>query len=248
MKQIKDNLATLSIRVKINSLNVFFPLMICVLFSGVSFGQKNDEESKFNTGGVPNNFFQYLLDDTYLLGGINRGGVFWSNYYPELSDGNGFHVGIESYTPFIDKAFFNFGILYSQKRFSHSPSSSSSSLTFYNHSIESPLFVSFELPVLRSFDFRFNLGVQLQYTFNLERAEEYAEDVFTSDAFFYPKDGRYKPFDGGMMFGLSMERNNFYFRLRSGSGSNNFYSGEQGMLHAFYIDFGYFLLRKIRSN
>ncbi len=195
-------------------------------------------------------FLEYMIEDTYFTVGINRGGVFWSNHYSDLSDGNGFNFGIETYTPLMNKSFLNFGILFSQKRFSHLPKGFSENhrIEFQNNTLEFPLFASFELPVLREYDFRFNLGVQFNYRLSTNRVNEYQEEVTNSDVFFYPIDGRYKNFDGGMLFGLSAERNNFYFRLRSASGSNNFYSSEQGMLHAFYIDFGYFLFRKLRTN
>lgn len=226
------------------SLNLKF-IFIILLLSKVFYSncQKNSNEVNLD-------FLEYLIDDTYFTAGLNRGGVFWSNHYSDISDGNGFNFGIESYTPLMNKSFLNFGVIFSQKRFSHLPKgfTEDNRIEFQNNTLEFPLFASFELPVLRDYDFRFNLGVQLNYRLGTNRINEYQDEVINSEVFYYPMDGRYKRFDGGMLFGLSAERNNFYFRLRSASGMNNFYSSEQGMLHAFYIDFGYFLFRKLRSN
>ena len=236
----------LTLRLDNNMNRVALSIVLLLLlnsFSNLLFAQ--DKEKKRNM-----DFLEFLVEDTYLVAGINRGGIFWSNHYKNLRDGNGYNVGVEAYYPIMNKAFLNFGISFAHHRFSHVPRGFSEeyALEFRNNNLELPLYTSFELPVLRDYDFRFNLGIQMNYRLNTKRINEYSQEVLDADVFLYPIDGRYKNFDAGMLFGLSIERNNCYFRLRSASGLNNFYSGEQGMLHAFYIDFGYFLFRKLRSS
>lgn len=225
-------------------------ILLFVSFFGLS--QDKEVEKKKNYS----EFFDYLIDDVFLSVGINRGGIFWSNFYPEMRDDNGFNIGIESYTPIMDKSFFNFGLLYVQNRFGHVPSlvTEDEKIVFRNHSIQAPLYASFELPTMREYDFRFNLGIHLKYRLLTTQERPYPEVVTENGyyhdggEFFYPESNRLKRFDGGMFFGLSWERSNFFFRLRSASGVNNLYSSEQGMLHAFYIDAGYFLFRAIRNK
>lgn len=194
--------------------------------------------------------FDYLLDDIFFTAGINRGGVFYSNHYSSLNDENGFNFTLESYTPVSNKAFFNFGLGFTQRSFSHTivHSNDEKDVFFQNNFIEAPLYFSFELPVFREFDFRFNLGAQLAVRTNTNQVGEYPASYLQDEENFSYDVNNFSSFDGGMNFGLSAEYNGFYLRLRNASGIASIYRNEQGMLHAFYIDFGFFFLRKIREG
>ena len=211
---------------------------------------QNDEINKTNSNNSKNkiDYFDYVLDDIFFVAGINRGGVFWSNHYASLNDENGFNIGVETYTPVSNKVFLNYGLGYTQRSFSHSIKFEdvSTNVLFQNHFIEVPLYFSFELPVFREFDFRFNLGAQFAYRLSTSQKKEYPSAYLDNGNFAYNINA-FNSFDGGMNFGLSAEYNGFYLRLRNASGNASIYRNEQGMLHAFYIDFGYFFIRKIRD-
>jgi hypothetical protein len=191
---------------------------------------------------------EYLINDTYVTGGINRGGVFWSNEFRNLEYENGLQLGIEGYTPIAKKAFLNIGFSYAQRNFSHSPitNNTKETITFRNHFIEMPIFLSHELPEFKQIDFRFILGIQFAYRFAGSQKKSYSSETM-SNSFFY-KQENFKRFDGGLNFGLSGEYQDIYFRLRSFVGHNSIYGADTGMLNAFYIDFGFFLFRNLKNR
>ena len=219
-------------------------------------GQQDENPNETSNGKSLNlEYLSYLIDDIYVTAGINRGGIMFSNYFRDLRDDNGINFGVESYFPLQDKMFLNFGVNYLQTQFGHVSSlvEEDEKVVFKNHILEMPLYGSFELPIMRSFDFRFLLGIHLNYRLMTESDREYPSVVTElgpykdGGNFHYPASEEMRRFNGGMYFGLSWERSNVYFRLRSSSGFNNLHRNEQGMLHSFHIDLGVFPFRLVKN-
>jgi hypothetical protein len=224
----------------------FFVLLCVSILMFTKLYSQNEKSRKFTI-----DFPELILEDIFVSAGINRGGIMFSNYHRELRDNNGFQFGVETYVPIQNKIFLNTGLIFVQNRFGHQSSADSQGniIVFSNNDIQMPIFGSFEMPIMRKFDFRFLLGIHLSYRLWTSQSFPYSEEVVGNGAyhdggnFHYPDSRQLKRFNGGMHFGLSWEYDNYYFRLRSNSSFNNLYSSEQGMPHAFHIDFGFFPIR-----
>jgi len=222
--------------------NIF---LILILFSSINplVGQSDSlkvvyngtiEKTK-NKGNLP-----YFVDDLMIIGGINRSGLYFSDNFRDLSYGSGFQIGVEGFLPLGNITFFDYGIQYVQRNFSHNQGD----ILFKNHFLEFPLYVSFSLPEFTKIDWRFFLGTQ--FTYRLSSSQSGTYDLLLPDTFTFDPE-RFKRFDGGMTFGLSGEANDIYMRLRSFIGVNNLDRDDQGAMNAFYIEVGYFLFRKYRK-
>ena len=196
---------------------------------------KEELEEKENTwSNLP-----YFMDDLKVMIGFNRSGIYWSDQFRDLSYGSGLLFGIEGFIPMGNISFFHYGMHFSTRNFSHL-----SQVSFRTNHLDFPIFASFSLPEFRSIDWRFLLGTQLSARVGASQSGVYPigpQDQFQFDT------NDFKNFDGGMFFGLSAEKNDFYFRLRSYVGVNKLDRKDQGGMNAFYIDFGYFLFRRYRQ-
>jgi hypothetical protein len=185
----------------------------------------------------------YLLGDVMITGSYIRSGVGMSRDYQDLTATDGIGVGIESYMALLPKAFFNYGLSYARKGFTHTPPSLGSGITYHMHYIEAPFFLSFELPELREMDFRICVGGQLSYladagfSGDLEglRALPYDRHIFEPD--------RFTELDIALLFGLSVERGPIYCRARGVVGSAMVSAPNTGQLTSFYFDLGFFPFR-----
>jgi hypothetical protein len=196
------------------------------------------EQQKFNWNKVP-----YFVDDLLLTAGVNRSGLYYTRNYLELTHKNGFQMGIENYYPLTEKAFIHYGIQYAQRGFNHKLYD----VSFTTHYIDMPLYLAYELPALRSFDWRLFVGTQLSFLTKTSMKGDYSELLNgTEDKYLY-NGSQFQNYDWGFCFGLSMEYDQFYSRLRIFNGVVKLAPDDQGMNSAFYIEFGYFLFRKMRK-
>ncbi|GHB27284.1 hypothetical protein GCM10008106_05020 [Mongoliitalea lutea] len=218
--------------------------MILILLSSQSgFSQSETEDEKDSEkekkestkwGNLP-----YFMDDIKLVAGLNRGGVFWSDEFRNLSYGSGYQLGLEGFLPMGKISFFHYGMHYSARTFNHL-----NQVDFRTNHLDFPIFASFGLPEFTSIDFRFLLGTQLSARIGGRQIGTYSS--LGNDQFLFDVN-EFKSLDGGMFFGLSGEQKDFYFRVRSYIGVNNLDRRDLGSLNAFYIDFGYFLFRRYRQ-
>jgi hypothetical protein len=189
---------------------------------------------------------QFFLEDTYIFGGINSSGIYYSNNFRNLNYTPGFNFGIEHHRPLKGKVFLSTGINYSQRGFLYNPAPFE--LRAQNYYLDFPIQTAFELPVFRNLDFRIffgaSVGIRTHTTTsnNLETLSGGYEPPFL-----YEPD-RFNRFDLGWNFGLSAEYNNFIFRFRSYSGFFKLDPKDIGMLNSFQFEVGYFLFRKIYSR
>lgn len=196
----------------------------------------------------------YIFDDIMIVTGLNLSTLNFSNFYREIGTVGGWQIGAEGYYPISPKAFFQAGLLYSRTGFMHN----TYDVRINNHQIVLPFNFAYELPVFRSFDWRFFLGGQVLYNAGFSQIGDYPE----GDDFFRYNPNEMTRFDLGLNFGLSFERDSYYFRLRGYTGTFKVTSGlfpgenssdnprggigETGMMQAYFIEFGYFLFRSMR--
>jgi hypothetical protein len=180
----------------------------------------------------------YFMDDLMFIGGLNRSDLHYSEDFKNIRVANGWNIGVENYYPLIPKAFLHYGLNISRQSFTH-----------FGHSVNIrqlnlPLIMAYELPVFRNFDFRFLLGGQLSF---FRRGEYEFGQTVTPDFNLLFDDRNFQSFDFGMNFGLSMEYNDFYGRLRNYTGTRKLDLTDTGMLSSWHIELGYFPFRKLRS-
>jgi hypothetical protein len=224
--------------------------VITLIFSFLFFITVIGQENLLKDRERLTDFFDYLIDDIYITAGINRGGIFYSNYYQELKYKNGLQFAMNTYTPISDKAFLNGGIGFAHRGFLHQPRYEEEryDIDFTTNFLEIPIYVSYELPEFSRVDFRFYLGAQFNFLLYKNQNNSYPEGMLNNPNVFMYNTDRFKTFDAGFRFGVSAEYNDFILQFSSFSGVNNIYSSEQGMLNTFNIDIGYFFMRKIRKN
>jgi hypothetical protein len=236
---------------------VSFGLILLLVFGLTFFGSVSaqdikveeeaakNEETKEDSGEEDLDEFSlsnlpYFLDDVMILAGVNSGNVYWSNHFRELRSSGGFQIGLEGFVPLGQVTFIDYGIHFAQRNFRHGRQD----IVFRNNYLDFPLYASFMLPEFRSIDWRFFLGTQFSYMLSTSQSEEYLPGGF--DDFQYDP-SRFNRFDTGMTFGLSVERGNFFIRLRSFVGISRVDRMDQGGMNAFYLEGGYFLFRRFRQ-
>lgn len=182
----------------------------------------------------------YFMDDLMFIGSLNRTGLHYSNEFRNLRVANGYTLGFEIYYPLLPKAFLHYGLSMSQNSFEHN------GIAVRLRQLNLPFIMAYELPVLRAFDFRFLLGGQM----SLFRCGDYrwpTTFIPNNDVFWF-NDNNFQALDLGMCFGLSMEYNNFYGRLRNYTGTRKLDPADTGMINSWHIELGYFPFRKLRST
>lgn len=218
---------------------LFFALSLPYTFGQINIpGSMSIAESGNEYLNIP-----FIFDDFSLIAGGNTAGLYWSNNYKDLSYSAGYNLGIQAYFPLNRIAFFNYGVLFSQRNFSYSDAN----IKYRNHFIDIPLFFSYTLPVLQNYDCRFLLGTQISYRTSSDQIGEYSSLILDDPDYFKYDIGQFRKWDYGWTFGVSAEFNHFYLRLRSFVGLNKLMNTEQGSMNSFNIDVGYFIIRSLRK-
>lgn len=189
----------------------------------------------------------YFMDDIQLIGGLNTAGLYMSDNYRNLSYAKGFQFGLESYIPVGQIIFFNYGVHFSQRNFMYKDD------LFKNNFIDIPLYVSYELPVLKSVDLRFFLGWQFSYRLSSVSDQRYFEEGGSGNEYYKVDD--FNRFDTGWTFGLSGEYKSIFFRARSyvglgGISPTTIIDGKtniKGTFNSIGLEAGYFLFRNFRK-
>lgn len=202
---------------------------------------KDSATAKTKKGFRWNNL-PYFMDDIMVIGGINRSGLYYTVNYLELAHKTGFQIGIENYTPLLEKAFLHYGVLYANRGFEHERHS----ITFTTHNLDIPLFLAYELPANRRFDWRFYVGTQISTRIGASASANYQSPELGDDYFRYFPD-RFQRMDWGFSWGSSMEYGDFYWRFRAFSGVVKLTPEDQGMNSSFSLEFGYFPFRRLRK-
>lgn len=228
------------------------PAAVIVLLCFFAFAGNAQDVSNSDTTdfafGIDFSRKSYLLGDLAVTIQGNRSGVGMSRAFRELGFNNGFGVSIESYTPVMPMAFFNYGIGYSNKSFRFSPEEQDVDVHFKLNFIEVPLFLSYELPELRSVDFRFLIGTQLSYMFGANRHGEYSTSMLENRTLHVFNEENFTPFDFGLLFGLSFEYKAFYLRCKGVVGTVMLDAPNTGQFNAFSLDIGVFPFRLIQQK
>ncbi|GEM_PF-6527492 len=189
---------------------------------------------------------QFFLDDTYVFGGYNTAGVYYSNHFRDLEYRPGFVFGVEQYVPLSGKIFLSTGINVSKRSFSFS--AGAQDVQINNLYIDLPVSAAFELPVLRSMDFRLligaNFGIRTDSSIrdNYNTVMDDAPDLFVYDI------NDFHSVDFGWTFGLSSEYKNVIVRFRTYSGLVKLDHKDQGMMSSLNFEIGYFLFRTINNK
>lgn len=221
-----------------------FLFLIHILSSGTAALAQDGLSAAGETANKKSKAVSYLLYDTYIVAGLNTGGIYYSNEFRELSRRPGFHMGLEQYIPMKRIMFLSAGLHYSQRNFQHRVSSQ---VNFISHYLDVPLYASFELPILKDFDMRFMLGVQAGVRLSSTQKGAYGEAYLADDARFVYSTSDFQRIDGGWSFGVSFERANFMLKLRSYMGFFKVDVKDQGMMHTLNLDVGYFIFRPIKK-
>lgn len=219
-----------------------FYLLLTLTFSASIFSQNDSIITKSSRFAEMK--FPLLLDDLMLAGGLNFGGIYMSQYPLELSYRGGFHLGMAHYQSIGKKVFLNYALMYSQKGFNHHVGEK---IRFTLNTWEVLTFAAYELPVMRDYDFRFLLGLHYNYFANLKQDRIYPDTRFENEDFMY-SNYNLRKHDFGLFFGLSLERDDYYFRLSSTVGHVNVVSNDQGMFQNLNVTFGYFPFRHYRQK
>jgi hypothetical protein len=183
----------------------------------------------------------FFLNDTYFVAGGGLAGIYHSNNYRQLRYAPGFEFGIEQYFPMQRKMFLSLGLHFAQRNFIHAVEGGEA--RFRNYYLDFPVNTSFELPILRQFDFRFILGAQAGVKLWSAQASDYPHSYTANGEGFAYSTKRFHGGDLGWNFGLSGEHRNLIVRLRSYTGFVKIDGSEQGMLNSFNFELGYFFLR-----
>ncbi|MDO8966351.1 outer membrane beta-barrel protein [Algoriphagus sp.] len=180
----------------------------------------------------------YFLKDLSFYAGANSSGLLFSNYHRDLEYKGGFQFGVQEIYPLGKKTFLNFGLQYSKRGLRHSKYQ----VEFDNSYFDVPVSVSFELPELRSLDFRFYLGGQFSTLVNAKQRGIYPDNTLV--AF---NGSKFSPTDGGFIFGITIERFDFFLRAGSYIGFRKLVPWDTGAPNSFGVDLGYYLFRSLRK-
>jgi hypothetical protein len=229
----------LSIRHELRFIMFFTLAQISLIFS-----VNAQEIDTMVFSSLPKDKYSLLLDDTYIISGLNFSGLYYSKNFRQLSYAPSYFVGIEQYFPSKGKFFTSFGLNVSNRPFRHH--TPQNALIFNNLYADVPLSFSYELPVFRNFDFRFIVGGFFSLRLASWTRSSYSDSFLDDPSNFAYNTADFKRTDFGWHFGLSAEHKNYIFRLRCLSGFNNLDRREQGMINGLSMEMGYFLFRDKR--
>ncbi|HMP98652.1 MAG TPA: outer membrane beta-barrel protein [Cyclobacteriaceae bacterium] len=183
----------------------------------------------------------YIFDDMSIIAGVSRSGLHYTANYRELSHIGGWTLGVEDFVPVFERAFLHFGVKYARRGFEHSRHD----IKFITHNIDMPLFLSYELPAMRLYDFRLFFGAQTSIRTGSNRQGNYGVPL-PGETFYTYIPSQFNRFDFGFTFGLSAEVKDFYIRMRAFSGYFKLMPDDTGMNSAFSLEVGYFVFRNLR--
>lgn len=225
-------------------LSIYITFVLTFGTSVFSYSQESEPDT-LTFAALARSKVSFFLDDTYLMGGVNLGGVSYSNHARNLSYGIGPVFGIEQYFPLSGKVFLTAGINASQLNFRYSvePGQVEASSWYLNI----PISTAWELPIWRRYDFRIMLGafVGMRLDSEVNGYENFPAE--SSDYFIYDTSD-FNRFDVGWSFGASMEHRNVIVRIRSFTGFINIDKKDQGIINTFNLEIGYFLFRSLSSK
>jgi len=228
-------------------LKIIILIIIFILFDFSTHSLSGKTDSTYSRiPGLSKSFnirkLPFIVDDIMLIGGINLSGIYYSNHYQNLKYSRGYQIGIDQYMPIDRIMFLSIGLHYSQRNFSHR---TDTHIRFKNNYLDLPLYVSFELPELKTIDLRFILGLQGSMRLYSKQKGTYSDNTLENNFTYTPS--IFQKVDAGWSFGLSGEYRNIFFRMRSYIGINNLDKSEQGMMHSLNFDIGYFIFRPLRK-
>jgi len=237
------NLCIIVIRMRIKSGLIFLSLFMSLIFSVTNAEASDYDTLKFSA--LNKSSLSFIMDDTYIFGGINKSGIYYSRHFRDLSHGTGYSFGFEQYFPYKRKLFLNAGIGLNQMRFNYGYNDEFVKIN--NLYLQVPLTAAYELPILKDYDFRLLLGFVIGVRLNSIINGDYDKLLLERPDLLVFTKADFHRGDVGWQFGLSAEHNNFIFRLRSYSGFIKFDKKDQGMQSSFNLEIGYFLFRSLKK-
>ncbi|MFN3528492.1 MAG: outer membrane beta-barrel protein [Bacteroidia bacterium] len=193
------------------------------------------------------NQLPFFIDDIMLVGGLSATNIHYSNEFRHLSMRSGFNFGIENYFPLLPKAFLHYGLHYSRANISYQPLDATRANISFGR-IDIPIYMAYELPVMRQTDFRIFLGTQLAFrtgSGSIDFPAGFAQPPYPS--VYVLNSDNFQRFDYGLNWGLSMEYDKWFWRMRSYIGTRRLFSNDTGMFSAFYLEGGFFLFRHLKG-
>ncbi|KFD40321.1 hypothetical protein AT05_01700 [Schleiferia thermophila str. Yellowstone] len=222
---------------------LFLPILILTLY----YTKAQDITKDILTfASLKKSRLSFILSDTYLIGGLNTSGIYYSNNFRKLSYKSGFSIGVEQYFPLKGKVFLSTGIITSQRNFSYWKEKPR--IEINNLYLDIPITTAFELPILRNLDFRIFFGAVTAIRLNSYILGDYCTLLNQNSNIFLYQKSDFHSIDFGWHFGLSTEYKNILFRIRSFSGFVKFDYKDQGMMNSFNIEIGYFLFRRTNKR
>lgn len=185
-------------------------------------------------------FLSFLLDDTYLVGGVIMSGIYYSNNYRNLTYKPGFMIGAEYFIPIQASILASTGFNINQRNFAYK--AYTNTIRYQNLYLDIPLTVSYPLPISRKYDVRLLLGGYGSVRLHTRQKGQYPEGFHNDDNFIYSPNN-FRRLDFGWLFGVSVEYSRYIARIRSFSGFIKLDPKDQGMLNCFNLELGYFLFR-----
>lgn len=229
-------------KIKSRNKNLYALFFLLTTFSAVAQDVYPDT---FSFPSLNKSRWSFILEDTYVFGGVNTSGIYYSNHFRDLSYKPGFTGGIEQYFPLKGRVFLSAGVNVSQRNFVYTPSSPGVEVNSLY--LDVPMTAAIELPVMRSIDFRMLLGANVGFRLHSNVIGAYEDLVQQQPDVMVYQTSDFHSVDFGWHFGLSAEYKNILFRVRSFSGFTKFDQKEQGMMSSLSVELGYFLFRGLKK-
>jgi len=228
--------------IKYTSLLLFLHGVVYLILPTHVYAQKNDS---LHFSALNKTKLQIIMEDTYVVGGLTYSGIYYSKHFSELGYQPGFTLGIEQYLPLRRQVILITGININERNFSHNLPSSK--VIVKNLFLNVPLIASLELPVLQEYDFRLLLGTNTSISrVHSNFIGSYETSNTQNQSLKYNKTD-FNKMDFGYVFGITAEYKNWLVRAKIYSGLIKLDRKDQGMLHSFSLEVGYFLYRAIRK-
>lgn len=219
-------------------------IMVIYFLTIYSVKSQNTYSDTLTFSSLKKSKLSFILDDTYVVGGVNTAGIYYSNNFRNLSYKTSYMFGVEQYFPLKGKIFLSSGLIFGQRNFLFLKEESG--IEVKNLYLDLPLTAAFELPVMRNLDFRIFFGTMVAFRLNSQIVGDYDKLLNQNPNVFVYKTNNFHSMDFGWHFGFSTEYKNILFRLRSYSGFVKLDNQDQGMMNSFNFEIGYFLFRQIK--
>ncbi|MFQ3574808.1 MAG: outer membrane beta-barrel protein [Cytophagales bacterium] len=220
----------------------FFLLLGLLSLISVNAQIQNEDADSLMISKVNLSKVAIFFDDVYFLAGVSTSNLYYSKLFRNLAYAPGFNFGIEKYFPMYGLMFMSTGLNMTERNFFYKTNAQTEKIKSLYLNI--PISFAFELPVLKKFDFRFLLGANLGTRLNSVTSQTFHILSDSSEVRFQPKN--FHDVDFGWFFGFSAEHRDFFFRSRSYYGFVKFERADQGMMHTFNFDAGFFLFRRLK--